>query len=44
MLGVAQGGEVGADGMAEGDVTGGRGEAADRSHSRPLLEVMAHYL
>src|SRR6266568_414337 len=32
LLGAAQGGEVGVGGRAEGDVTGGRGEAADRSH------------
>ena len=34
MLGAAQGGEVGVGGLAEGDVTGCRGKAADRSHGR----------
>jgi hypothetical protein len=38
-----QGGEVGVGGLTEGDVTGGRGEAADRSHSRTLSEVMCRY-
>jgi len=31
LLGAAQGGQVGLGGLAEGDVTGGRGQAADRS-------------
>ena len=44
MLGAAQGDEVGIGGLAEGDVTGGRGDAADRSYSRTFSEVMAHYL
>ena len=39
-----KGGEVGVGGLAEGDVTGGRGEAADCSHSRTLSEIMTHYL
>ena len=29
---------------AEGGVTGGRGEAADRSHGRALSEITVHYL
>ena len=39
----AQGGEVGVDGLAEGDVTGGRGEVADR----PIADAIrgnGHYL
>src|SRR5690242_6814774 len=31
--------QVGLGGLAEGDVTGGRGEAGDRSHGRTLSEV-----
>ena len=44
LLDAPQGGEVGAGGLAEGDVTGGRGEAADRSRGRALSEVTAPYL
>lgn len=44
MLGAEQGGEVGVDGPAEGDVTGGQSDAADRTRSRTLSEVMTHYL
>ena len=40
LLGAVQGGQVGLGGPAEGDVTGGRGEAAHRSHGRTLSEVM----
>jgi hypothetical protein len=39
LLGAAQGGQVGVGGLTESDVTGGRGEAADRSHGRTLSEV-----
>jgi hypothetical protein len=39
-----QGGGVGVGGLAEGDVTGGRGEAADRSHGRTLSGVMGGYV
>ena len=42
--GAAQGGQVGIGGLAEGDATGGRGEAADRFHGRTLSKVMTHYL
>jgi hypothetical protein len=31
VLGAAQGGEIGVGGLAEGDVTGGRGDAEDSS-------------
>ena len=44
LLGPAQGGEVGVDGAAEGDVAGGRGDAADCSHEPMLSEKMAHFL
>ena len=44
LLGAVQGGGVGVGGLAEGDVTGGRGEAADRSHGRTLSGVMGGYV
>ena len=44
LLVAVQGGKVSVGGLPKGDVTGARGETADRSHSRTLSEVMGHYL
>jgi hypothetical protein len=43
LLGAAQGGEIGVSSLAEGNATGGRGEAADCSYGRTLSELMARY-
>jgi hypothetical protein len=41
MLGALQGGEVGVGGLAKGKVTGGCGEAADRSHGLDVISLVA---